>query len=206
MTELQNKLKELNEKKESLTRELERINSQIKSLEYQIKEEEERINKCKSFLSIASWVFSSEEKNYWTDKDEDWEIKFIYFKNDCFIYVYDKEEEYIYRIDKEDLEVVMYRPLNIDDIMDDYKDDAYSNKENKLRKDRIDDCEYNYCNDWLEEWLDSCDLDYYKDYALEDKDLMEFHNISEFQEVLEKAWIDFDETVFEMDDSLSIKE
>jgi hypothetical protein len=35
---------------------------------------------------------------------------------------------------------------------------------------------------------------------------MEFHNISEFQEVLEKAWIDFDETVFEMDDSLSIKE
>ena len=205
MNELKNKLNELVEKKESLTRELERINYQIEQLEFKIKEEGEKIDKCQKFLSVAMWVFSNKEENYWTDKDENWEIKFVYFKNESFIYVFDKEEEYIYRIDTEDLEVVMYRPLSIDDIMDEYKEDAYDNRENRLRKDRIDDCEYNYCNDWLEDWLSGCDLDYYKDYALEDKDLLEFHNISEFQEVLEKTWVDFEEVVFEMDDSLSLK-
>ena len=203
MNELKNKLNELVEKKESLTRELERINHQIEQLEYKIKVEGEKIDKCQSFLSIAAWVFN-EEKKVFVEKNEDNTLKNIYFKSENFIYVYEYESDNIYRIDKEDLEVVIYRQNNIDDIIDEYKEDARDNRDNKLRRDRIDDCEYNYCNDWLEDWLDGCDIDYYKDDILEERDLMSMDE--EFQDVLEEeANINFRDVVYEMDDSLSLK-
>ena len=203
-----NEIKKLISEKQNEKRNLE---SQKSKLEFSIKNLQKDVDELKKQLLEKRREYFNNLLEYAKEKlnalnpESNWiysDDSYVIFKENDLVYLFDREESELTEI-AEDTNVVRIYDLRMyDDLLDDIKSDAY-NKDNFLRRQRIDEIENYYYNDSLRDYLDWI---YLSEVDLDDLLEDEYDYIK--GEDMEKlnSFIELDEQYFSQREFYSLKD
>ena len=197
ISEKQNEKRNLESQKSKLEYSIKNLQKDVDSLKKQLLEKRREYfnnlleyakEKLNTFNPESNWIYSDDS--------------YVIFKENDLVYLFDREDSELTEI-AEDTNVVRIYDLRMyDDLLDDIKWDAY-NKDNFLRRQRIDEIENYYYNDSLRDYLDwiylsEVDLD---DLLEDEYDYIKGEDIEKLN-----SFIESDEQYFSQREFYSLKD